>query len=138
MSIELIKINTLKNSEFEFLIFKTKRKLLQNLNDTTHWNFPWYHIRLLSLIPDTSAARSEYQSEFIVVQGGMNSQWTTTFMSQNTENINFWLDLSTLIFFTRSGELWQYYIDDIRSSDLYETHGSSTVMIFEMKVFLSA
>ncbi len=36
MSIELVKINDSKNSEFEFLIFKTKKKLLQNLNEITH------------------------------------------------------------------------------------------------------
>ncbi len=39
MSIELIKINDSKNWEFEFLIFKTKTKVLQNFNETTHWNF---------------------------------------------------------------------------------------------------
>ncbi len=51
MSIKLIKINDSKNSEFEFLILKTKTKLLQNFNETTRWNFPWYLIDLLSLIP---------------------------------------------------------------------------------------
>ncbi len=59
MSIELIKINDSKNLEFEFLIFNTKTKLLQNFNETTHWNFPPYLIGFLSLIPDISAAQSE-------------------------------------------------------------------------------
>ncbi len=58
MCIELIKINDSKNVEFEFLIFKTKTKLLQNFNETTR-NFPWYLIGLLSLVPDTSASRSK-------------------------------------------------------------------------------
>ncbi len=40
MSIELIKIKNSKNSEFKFLIFKTKTKLFQNFNETTHWSFP--------------------------------------------------------------------------------------------------
>ncbi len=52
----LIKINDSKNLEFKFLIFKSKTNLLQNFNETTHWNFPWY---LFGLIPDTSAAPSE-------------------------------------------------------------------------------
>ncbi len=59
MSIELIKMNDSKNLESEFLILNTKTKLQQNFNEITHWNFPWYLIRLLSLIPDTSAVRSE-------------------------------------------------------------------------------
>ncbi len=41
-------------------MFKTKTKLLQNFNETTHWNFPRYLIGFLSLIPYTRAARSEY------------------------------------------------------------------------------
>ncbi len=65
MSVVIIKINNSKNSEFEFLIFKTKAKFLQNFNEITHWNFPWYLIDLLSLILDISAARSEWITEYM-------------------------------------------------------------------------
>ncbi len=56
MSIELIKISNPKNSEFEFLIFKTKTKLQQN----NTLEFPWHIIGLLSLILDTSATWFEW------------------------------------------------------------------------------
>ncbi len=80
---------------------------------------------------------TQYQSEFIVVQGNVNSQWTTPFMSQNTVSINFSLDLSALIFFTIGKELWWYSLNGIWSSGLkYETCDSSPW--FVMKVSPSA
>ncbi len=45
MSMDLIKINDSKNWEFEFLIFKTKTKLLQNFNEI---NIGIFHITSLA------------------------------------------------------------------------------------------
>ncbi len=59
---------------------------------------------------------TQYWSKFIVLWGGMNSQWTILFMSQKTDNINFWLNLPALMF-AHGRKQWQNSFDDIGSSE---------------------